>query len=186
VTIANEIDLTLDNGEELTVQQYIDHAGEQIRSVVGDVGTLAELWRDPTKRAELRKQLRAGDADPEVLAVLLGRPDADEYDLLAHAAYQADIRSREERARLVEQVDHEFLAQFTDVQRQVVASLIDKYRLAGVDEIASAEVFSVSPFVEEFGGVHGLIRLFGSAAAVATLLRDLQAHLYPKDGESAA
>lgn len=186
VTITNETDLTLGSGEELTVQQYIDHAGEQIRSVAGDVGTLAELWRDPTKRAELHKQLRAGDADPEVLAVLLGRPDADEYDLLAHAAYQADIRSREERARLVEQAEDKFLAKFTDVQRQVVASLIDKYRLAGVEEIASAEVFSVAPFVEEFGGVQGLIKLFGGAAAVGRLLRDLQAHLYSNNGESAA
>ncbi|MEU0236494.1 EcoAI/FtnUII family type I restriction enzme subunit R [Nocardiopsis sp. NPDC006198] len=186
VNIAEETDLTLGSGEELTVQQYIDRAGEQIRTVAVNVNTLSQLWRDPTKRAALREQLAAGNADPAVLSVLLERPDADEYDLLAFAGYQTEIRSREERARQFEQVGSDFLSEFTDVQRQVVSLLIDKYRLAGIEEIASAEVFSLSPFVEQFSGARGIIKIFGSVSAVKNLLRDLQEHLYKSNGESAA
>lgn len=187
VSIAEETELTLGSGEELTVEQYIDHAGERIRTATGDdVGTLTELWRDPDKRRVLREQLRNGDVDPEIISVLLGRPDADEYDLLAFAGYSAEIHSREERARRLEHIDAALLNTFSGAQRRVVEALIDKYRLAGVEEIASAEVFSVAPFVEDFGGVQGLIRIFGGPAAVAALLRNLQAHLYDSDGEDAA
>lgn len=179
VSIAAETELTLGDGQELTLEQYIDHAGEQVRSATGDdIGTLAELWRDPEKRRLLRAQLKQGDVDPEILAVLLQRPDADQFDLLAHAGFDAPIRSREDRARAVEHGDQAFLDQFDNQQRQVVAALIDKYRLAGVEEIATAKVFGIAPFVEEFGGIRGLIRIFGGPSAVAGLLRELQAHLY--------
>ena len=178
VTIAAETELTLGSGDELSVTQYIDHAGERIRTATGTVTTLAELWRDPDKRKLLREQLRSHDVDAEILAVLLARPDADEYDLLAHTGYQETIHTREERARAVEHEDAAFLSQFDDQQRQVVAALLDKYRLAGVEEIASAEVFAAPPFASDFGGIRNLIRLFGGAAQLAEILRSLQAHLY--------
>jgi hypothetical protein len=85
VTIAEEVELTLGSGEELSITEYIDHAGEQIRTAAGTVGTLAELWRDPDKRRLLREKLSSHDLDAGVLSVLLARPDADEFDLLAHA-----------------------------------------------------------------------------------------------------
>lgn len=178
VSIAEETELTLSSGDELSVTEYIDHAGEQIRTAAGTVGTLAELWRDPGKRRQLREDLRSHDVDPAVLVVLLARPDADEFDLLAHAGYRAQIHSREERARAIEQSDGAFLDTFTDEQRDVVQALLDKYRLAGVDEIATAEVFTAPPFATEFGGIRKLLDLFGGPDGLATMLRALQAHLY--------
>lgn len=183
VSIAEETELTLSSGDELSVSQYIDHAGEQIRTVTGDVGTLTELWRDPEKRRLLRAQLRSGDVDPAILGVLLARPDADEYDLLAHAGYQQPIRTREERARALEHTDDTFLASFSDEQRNIVEALLDKYRAAGVEEIATGEVFTAPPFASEFGGIRRLIQLFGGPSALADTLRAIQSHLY---GESEA
>jgi type I restriction enzyme R subunit len=178
VSIATETELTLSSGEELSVSEYIDHAGEQIRTATGDVGTLTELWRDPEKRVLLREQLRSGDVDPAILGVLLARPDADEYDLLAHAGYAEPIRTREERARALEHTEDTFLSAFSSDQRQVVAALLDKYRVAGVDEIATGEVFTAPPFADEFGGIRNLIQLFGGPAALADTLRSVQKHLY--------
>jgi type I restriction enzyme R subunit len=178
VEIAAETELTLGSGRELSVTQYIDHAGEQIRTATGTLTTLTELWRDPDKRKILREQLRSNDVDPEILALLLARPDADEYDLLAHTGYEQPIQTREERARLLENVDGAFLAQYGEEQRKVVEALLDKYRLAGVEEIASAEVFAAPPFADKLGGIRNLIELFGEAAGLADVLRDLQEHLY--------
>ena len=185
VTIAAETELTLSSGEELSVTEYIDHAGEQIRTATGSIGSLAELWRDPTKRALLRDQLRSGDVDPAILCVLMARPDADEYDLLAHAAYQQPIQTREERARALENAEGAFLSTFTLEQREVVAALLDKYRLAGIDEIASAEVFTAPPFSDQFGGILTLTKLFDGPAALADMLRSVQDHLYG-DSQAAA
>ena len=100
-------------------------------------------------------------------------------DLLANAGFGELIRSREERARQLEQLDVDFLAGFEGDQRVVVDGLIDKYRLGGIEDIASATVFQIPPFVDEFGGVASLAKLFGGAAAVTELLRAIQEHLYP-------
>jgi type I restriction enzyme R subunit len=70
------------------------------------------------------------------------------------------------------------MTQFDEVQRKIVDALIDMYRIAGVDEIASAEVFRTKLFADDFGGLRGLVKIFGGPAALADLLRDLQYHLY--------
>jgi type I restriction enzyme R subunit len=179
VTIAEETELTLGSGEELDLTQYIDHAGEQIRSAAGDVGTLAELWRDPEKRKTLRDELRSNHVDPAILSVLLARPDADEFDLLANTGYDEPIHTREERARAVEHIDSELVNEYPELeQRAVVEALLDKYRLAGVEEIATGKVFTAPPFADELGGIRALVKLFGSAHALADMLRAVQTHLY--------
>ena len=51
---------------------------------------------------------------------------------------------------------------------------------------ASAQVFGVPPFIDEFGGVAALADLFGGADGVRALLRAIQKHLYPTDGPAAS
>jgi type I restriction enzyme, R subunit len=180
VSIAEETTLTLDDsGTQLTVAEYKDMAGEKVRTTAGDLVSMGELWRDPITRRQFREDLRASNVDPALLALVLGRTDADEFDLLANAAFGEQIRTREERAREVEQLDVEFLDAFTPEQRVVVAGLLDKYRLGGVDDVSSAAVFQMPPFVDDFGGVAALAEMFGGAHAVAKLLRSIQEHLYP-------
>jgi type I restriction enzyme R subunit len=183
VTIAEEVELTLDgeNGHQLSVSEYRDYAGEQVRTEAGNRVTLAELWRDPAARRQLRAQLRKKKVDPAILGILMNRGDADEFDLLANVAFGERIRTREERARELEQPDVGFLKKYNEAQRSVVEQLLDKYRVSGVEEIATAEVFKLPPFLEDFGGIPELAKLFGGADSVATLLRDLQAHLYPTE-----
>lgn len=55
-----------------------------------------------------------------------------------------------------------------------------------MEEISTAEVFSLAPFAEDYGGLRGLVKLFGGPTHVAALLRDLQSHLYDTHREPAA
>lgn len=185
VSIASETQLILDDGSELSVEQYIDHVGEQVRTRAGDMRTLAELWRDPETRDQLRTQLRAGRADAAVLSVLLNRPDADTFDLLAQAAFQARVQSREERARALEQDRNTLNGKYNPQQVAVVQALLDKYRVGGVDEISTSEAFRTSPFIE-MGGMRRLVEVFGTPAEVGEMLRDVQRLLYSSEGGEAA
>lgn len=180
VRIVDETVLTLESGgTELTVAEYLDHAGEAIRSRAGDRVTLAELWRDPATRRRLREDLREGNVDGQVLALLTRRPDADEFDLLANAAYSDRIRTREERARRVERAEQS-LSRYGEIQARVLRDLLDKYRLSGVDELASADVFEIPPF-DSFGGTRGIVGIFGGVEPLKAALADLQAMLYSED-----
>lgn len=179
VTLGEEKELTLGSGDRLDVTQYIDHTGHQIRSEAGDLGTLKELWRDPEKRRSLRERLRSQDVDPAILSALLVRPDADEFDLLAHAGYDQPIRTREERARAAAHGHTDLLDLYPEPEQQVVVeALLDKYRLAGVEEIATANVFTVPPFADDLGGIHRLVTLFGGPDGLAEMLRTVQIYLY--------
>lgn len=184
VNIAAETDLTLTDGAELTVSEYIERAGSKARELVGSMQSLVEQWRDPDTRSKLRASLSVVDVLPSVLALVTGRPDADELDLLAFSAFGADIRSREERARSLA-LAHNVSDEESRPAGNLVAALVDKYRQAGVEEIASADIFSVEPFVTEFGGVQGVIRMLGGPDAVKGMLREVQQWLYPIDNEEA-
>jgi type I restriction enzyme R subunit len=186
VHVSDETTLVLDDsGSRLTVEQYCDLAGDRVRTLAGDTVSLGEVWRDPTTRGRLLAQLQENNVDPALLSLVLERPDADEYDLLAHVGFDARIRTREERARELEQFDFDFLSRFTDGQRDVVAALLDKYRLAGVDEVSTGKVFLLEPFLSRHGGLSGVAELFGGPDGVSELLVSIQAHLYPT-GASAA
>jgi type I restriction enzyme R subunit len=186
VTIAEETFLTLgQDGRQLTAAEYAQHAGRIVREAVPDGTELFRVWRDPETRRIFREQLRRSDVDPGVLALILKRSDADEGDALAHAAFGSRLASREERARRLEQFDGEFLAGFTGTQRAVVEELIDQYRVAGVEEIASASVFQLEPFARRFGGITALSRMFGGPSSLRETLVAIQHHLYPL-GEVAA
>lgn len=92
--------------------------------------------------------------------------------------YEEPIRSREGRARALEHADHAFIRSFTDERQGVVAALLDRYRISGVDEISTAEVFNAPPFSTDLGGIRQLVMLFGGAAPVSDMLHGLQQHLY--------
>lgn len=182
VRVTDETTLMLEStGTRLTVEQYCDMAGERVRTFAGDTMSLGELWRDPQTRTRFLEQLRTSNVDPVLLALVLARPDADNYDLLAHVAFDDRIQSREERARHLEVMDSAFLSEFDDYQRPVVVDLLDKYRLGGVDEVSTAKVFLLEPFGIRYGGVAGVSLLFGGPSGVARLLASVQAHLYPSE-----
>jgi len=185
VRVVSETQLVLDDGSELSIEEYVDHVGEQVRTRAGDVTTLKELWRDPDTRQRLRAELRAGRADPGLLSVLLNRPDADGFDLLAQAGFHARVRSREERARALEQNREAWQHDYNEEQFGIVQALLDKYRVGGVDEISTSDAFRTTPFTE-MGGMRGLVEVFGSPAAVGEMLLDVQRRLYSSEGGEAA
>lgn len=183
VEIADEAVLTLgDGGQQLGAAEYLDLAGDRIRELVGDASALRKGWRDSAQRVGLRHELSERRVDPRILSLVLDRPDADEFDLLAHAAFGEPIRTREERARRLEQSESRFLGSLGEEQRAVVGALLDQYRIGGVEAIATGAVFQLAPFVDRFGGVAGLSELLGGPHATGELLRELQRALYPSAG----
>jgi type I restriction enzyme R subunit len=184
IRIAAETELVLGDGSQLTVEQYVDRVGERVRTQVGDLGTLEEMWRDPHARARLRVALAAGDVDPALLAILLNRPDADEFDLLANVAFESRVRTRDERARVLMSSDSDWRQHYSEEQLEIISALIDMYRVGGVDEISTSDAFRALP-LDRWGGVRGLIEVFGSSIAVGQMLRELQDSLYADGGVAA-
>ena len=178
VTIAAETYLELDaTGRRLTVQEYVDYTRTELLKVCGDLFALQSTWTDRQKRGLLLQRLRERSILVEALAVLLKKPDADGYDLLAHLAFGQKVPSRDERAKALHNLHQQFFAGFTPAAREVLEALVEKYRLGGITELDKPEVFNVPPF-DHMGNIIGVARRFGGVEELVGAVGELGRRVY--------
>jgi type I restriction enzyme R subunit len=166
-------------GQRLTLAEYVNHSAGAVRTTAGvdDPSGLRDIWTDRDERRRFLADLQAASVYVDVLAEVLGQSDADPYDLLAHLAFDAPIRTRRERAEAFVNRESRFLNGHAAPARDVVLALVDKYRAAGIEEICDARVFRLPPFLD-IGQAPGVVRLFGSTERLQESLREMQRRIY--------
>ena len=181
VTIADEVIFLIEStGEQLSFEQYKDHTRNRVIQSAPTKKDLRSIWIDPQRRRSFLDELRASSIHPEVIAEVMGRAEADQFDILSHLAFGGSIRSRDERAAAFRNREQNFIQRHGDESRQVILGLVEKYRVAGVEEISDARIFSVQPF-RDMGGAVGISRIFGGVETLQSSMRELQARLYPEE-----
>ena len=178
VTIADEMVFLVEaTGEHLTFQQYRDYTRRKVVETAPDRRTLRSIWIDPERRRAFLEDLRRASIYPEVLAEVLGAPEADTYDLLSHLAFGAPIRTRSERATAFRNREQSFINRYRQEARWVILELLEKYRVAGIEEISDPRIFGVSPF-REWGGAYRISSWFGGLEALGRAVSEMQERLY--------
>ena len=179
VHIAEENRLVLEKeGKTLNVEEYVKYAGKEVVKKVAHAQDLRTLWIDPEKRKKFLEDLSQESIYPEVLAELLKRPDLDGFDLLTHVAYGSVPLTRDERVEGLLNKEQRFLSAFPADAREIVYALIEKYRLAGVEEIENPLVFELSPF-DKMGKIDGAQKQFGGIDKLKTAIAGVRNRLYP-------
>ncbi|MDP2949566.1 MAG: type I restriction-modification enzyme R subunit C-terminal domain-containing protein [Chloroflexota bacterium] len=172
--------------EDVTVhqlRQYLAHWQPRLKPMSLDakwraasIHDLRSIWIDPPRRAAFLDELREQSVRPEVLAKLIERPDADTFDVLASVAFAAPVLSRDERAKAVENLGQRFLNAFGPDAREVLLALLEKYSLAGIEELRP-EVFHIPPF-DRMGYAAGVTARFGGPERLRTAMDRLQKEIY--------
>lgn len=181
VTIADEATFLVEaTGEQLTLAQYLDYTRQKVVGHVPQWAHLHEVWTDPAKRDPFLQALEAESVNVDVLAEVLVQREADQFDLLAHIAFNRPIYTRSERAEAFLNHEQRFIQGHQTPAREVILALLDKYRLAGVQEMARPEIFRLSPF-REMGQAPGVIKRFGDADVLRHTLHEIQQRLYRKE-----
>ena len=184
VSIADEAVFFIEaTGKQLTLAEYKDYTREHLIKTAPSVGNLREIWVDPKSRIQFLQELREASIHPEVLAEVLGRPEADTFDLLAHIAFGEPIRTRDERATAFKNREQTFINRYSERARRVILELLEKYRVGGVEQL-KAEVFNVSPF-REWGGAYKISSWFGTGKELGSALKKIQRRLYAESGRNA-
>jgi type I restriction enzyme R subunit len=179
VTIADEATFLVEaTGQQLSLEQYLDYTRQQVAHCVPDWTALRSAWVDTERRRAFLEDLRRASVHVDVLAKVLDRSDADQFDLLAHIAFGRPVRTRSERATAFTNWEQRFIGRHDPAAREVVLSLLDKYRVGGVEEMTDPRVFRLSPF-REMGRAVGVIRRFGGAEQLQTTVQEMQERLYP-------
>src|SRR5690606_21856286 len=180
VTIADEAVFLIEaTGEQLTLAQYRNYARGRIVGTAASPGALREVWVDSGRRRAFLEDLARSSVHPEVLAEVLGRPEADTFDLLCHIAFGRPIRTRDERAAAFRNREQAFIARHQEDARRVILELLEKYRAGGVDQL-EPEIFGVAPF-REWGGAARISHWFGGPRSLGRSLNEMRQRIYPEE-----
>lgn len=178
VHIAEEERLVLEKeGKTLKVEEYVKYAGKEIVSRTQHIEDLRSIWLDPEKRKEFLDDLSQKSVYPELIAEVTNRPDLDSFDILAQVAFGAVPLSRDERAEMLEEQGARFLRAFTSDAREVVHALLERYRLAGIEDIENPMVFELPPF-DRLGGIREAERRFGTIDKLKLVISGIRKRLY--------
>ena len=166
-------------GNELLEAEYIEYCKNGLIKRITSLDQLRKIWSNPEKRRKFKEDLKKAGIDLSVLSKLIKKPDADEFDLLAHVLFNAPILSRDERARALLDLRREFFERYGSRAREVLLELVDRYRIAGVDEITDPRIFRTPPF-DKMGYLKGVIEIFGGLDQLKDAIRNIELGLYPE------
>jgi len=180
VTIAEEATFFITGlNEPLTLEQYVDYSREKTLELLPGWEMLVHAWQEESQRQNIERQLQQNSVYPEVLAEVLGVQQADAFDVLAYVAFERQpIPTRKERYSAFMQRNADWLNAFLPSQRQIIAALLEQYRLSGVDEIANPRIFRLPAF-KAWGGLNGISQRFGGDQSLHQILLEIQRRLYP-------
>jgi len=164
-------------GRRLACKHLTDYTGEKVRTLYPNASELRAGWLDAERRTEIVERLESLGIDTATLAEALGKPEADEFDLLCHLAYNAPLRTRRERVETLLREQEAFFAEFAPEARQILDAVIEKYAEHGSAQLKLPDVLEVPP-LSEWGNVIELSARFGGSAALRGAVNDMQRLLY--------
>lgn len=178
VTIAEEATFLVEaTGTHMSLEQYVAYTRHKVVSQTPDWHSLRDVWITTTDREAFLRELEAASIYLPILSQVLLLPQADQFDLLAHIAFDKPIVTRDERADAFLNYHQRFMQAFDSRVREVIRGLIEKYRVAGIEEMTNPTVFRLSPF-REMGQAPGIIQRFGDIPALHHALSEMQQRLY--------
>jgi len=165
------------DGKKLTCRQLTDYTGDKVRSLYPNASELRADWLDPDRRADIVERLADKGIDLDTLGEVLGKPEADPFDLLCHLAYNAPLRTRRERADGVRKDQDAFFETFGPDAREVLDALLEKYAEHGSAQFTLPDILEVPPF-STWGNVVEIAARFGGTKQMRGAVHDLQRLLY--------
>jgi len=129
---------------------YQDYTGETVRRLINDNQTeLYKIWTDPENRKHFVKELENRGVSFEHLREITQMYKADAFDLLLHFAFNADAKTRLERADSVRK--KAFLEKYPEKAREVLDVILEHYSEAGYQELEGRGILELAKF-KQFGG----------------------------------
>ena len=178
VTIAEEAAFQVEaTSSHMTLNQYMDYTRKTVTDYTSSPSSLLSTWVNASTRELLLQKLEEESIYVRVLSNVLLQPEADDYDLLAHIAFELPPLTRGDRADAFLNVQQRFLQQQEVLVREVILALLEKYRIAGIQEMTNPQIFRLSPF-REMGQAPGVIKRFGGIIALRDTLNEIQKRLY--------
>jgi len=176
IYISEEINLELADGQTLSKAEYVEYSRNEIRKRTVSLDDLRRIWVDKEKRTTFLQELRGRSISPKVLSDIVKNPDTDIFDLVAHVAFNAPLITRDERARAFRLLKTDFVNSLGS-GKDVILALLEKYRVAGIENISDPKVFNLPPF-DKMGHVIGVAKMVGGIDKLKQMIELLERDIY--------
>lgn len=157
-------------------ENYIDYTKQSIRGKYATLNDFIERWSEADRKEAIVNELK--DYNFLIDHVRETHPElakADIFDIVCYLAYDCKPKMRSERAKKV--IDSGYLSQFSNVAREVLEKLLQKYADDGILELEDKRVLMTPPF-QKFGMPPKIIKAFGGKEKYEEALRGLEKELY--------
>ena len=143
------------DGQFISRQEYESRIAKRLRDEVRDFADFKTRWIDPNRRKEMMQFLVNNGLSPSAMLMVNGRDSEDLYDYLADVVWDADPKTREQRANDFFAKNAKWLDVLPQDTAATVCAIITMFADGGTEELETSELFTADR-IRKPGGLDAL------------------------------
>ncbi|SDI57878.1 EcoAI/FtnUII family type I restriction enzme subunit R [Proteiniclasticum ruminis] len=165
----------VDKDGKLITESLIDYTKKNILEQYSRLDEFLRTWTEAEKKQAIIDELQDDGVLLEAVKQELGKTDLDDFDLICHIAYDKAPLTKKERAENVKK--RHYLYKYSDIAKQVIEALLDKYADDGIKEIEDTKVLQLKEF-QKIGSPMKIVKAFGGKEAYQKAVQELENEIY--------
>ncbi len=174
VQVLNERVMYYDKDGKLITESLKDYSKKTILQEYATLDDFIKKWNSEDRKQAIIDELKEHGVLLEALKEEVGQ-DFDEFDLIAHIAFDMKPLTRSERAKKARKED--YLSKYSGIAREVLEAIIDKYQDEGRFEFEDVKILKFKPF-DQFGNPMKIAKEFGGKNKYIQAMKELEKNLY--------
>lgn len=165
----------VDKDGKLITESLIDYTKKNIIKQYASLDDFLKKWTESAKKQAIIDELKEEGVILEAIKEETQQTDLDDFDLICHLAYDKMPLTKAERANNVKK--RHYLYKYSDMAKQVLEALLDKYASDGIKEIEETKVLELKEFTK-FGSPMKIVKAFGGKGDYQKAIRELENEIY--------
>lgn len=165
----------VDKDGKLITESLIDYTKKNILQQYSRLDEFLRTWTEAEKKQAIIDELQDDGVLLEAVRQELGKTELDDFDLICHIAYDKAPLTKKERAENVKK--RHYLYKYSDVAKEVIEALLDKYANDGIKEIEDTKVLQLKEFAK-IGSPMKIVKAFGGKEAYLKAVQELENEIY--------
>ena len=165
----------VDKDGKLITESLIDYTRKNILQQYSRLDDFLLTWTEAEKKQAIIDELQDDGVLLEAVRQELGKTELDDFDLICHIAYDKAPLTKRERAENVKK--RHYLYKYSDLAKQVIEALLDKYANDGIRDIEDTKVLQLKEF-QKIGSLMKIFKSFGGKEAYLKAVQELENEIY--------
>jgi type I restriction enzyme, R subunit len=160
---------------KLITESLIDYSKKNILKQYATLDDFLKNWSAAQRKQAIIDELQEEGVLLDAIREETGKTELDDFDLICHLAYDKPPLTKAERANNVKK--RNYLYKYSDLAKQVLEALLNKYADDGIKEIEKTQVLQLQEFAK-FGSPMKIVKAFGGKEAYQKAVKELEDEIY--------